>query len=287
MRNRLIFGGDVIFARGVAAKIEKTGRSPLCDIAERLRAADIAFVNLESPFSDGPPIMKAEMVFRAEPDHVRHLVEAGVDIVSTANNHVRDCGSSGIAFTLDLLEKHRIAAVGTGKDESTAYGGTILERRSVKFGFLAYTFDQANGNHRDHDPRVAMLDIKRMQAGVAALKTKTDAVIVSMHAGAEYVSRPYQPQIDFARAAIDAGAQLVAGHHPHVVQTMELYKNGLILYSLGNLVFDQNQPDTRRGLLAEAVFQGPKLAECTLIPIDIVDTVPRVATGKVPSTVLL
>jgi poly-gamma-glutamate capsule biosynthesis protein CapA/YwtB (metallophosphatase superfamily) len=286
-KTRLIFGGDVIFARGVAARIAKTGQSPLRDIAGMLRAADIAFVNLESPFSDRPAIAQAEMVFRASPEYARFLAEAGVDIVSTANNHVRDCGSDGIGFTLDLLTQHKIIAIGTGNSEEAAYGGAVIARGGMRFGFLAYTYDQANGNHRDQDPRIAMLDISRMQLGVKALRTKSDVVIVSMHAGAEYVARPYTAQIEFARAAIDAGAQLVAGHHPHVVQSMEIYKNGLILYSLGNLVFDQRQPGTERGLLAEASFQGSKLTECRLIPVDIVDTVPRVSSKDAASTILL
>jgi poly-gamma-glutamate capsule biosynthesis protein CapA/YwtB (metallophosphatase superfamily) len=286
-RIRLVFGGDVIFARGVAARIAKTGQSPLRDIAGILRSADIAFVNLESPFSDRPAIAQAEMVFRASPEYARFLAEAGVDIVSTANNHVRDCGADGVGFTLDIMAQHKILAIGTGKSEDAAYSGAVMERGGVRFGFLAYTYDQSNGNYRDQDPRIAMLDVSRMQAGVRALRGKSDVVIVSMHAGAEYVSRPYAAQIEFARAAIDAGAQMVAGHHPHVVQSMEIYKNGLILYSLGNLVFDQRQPGTQRGLLAEACFQGSKLTECRLIPVDIVDTVPRVSSKDAASTILL
>lgn len=287
---RALFGGDVIFSRGVAARMERTGESPLQLLAERFKSADLAFVNLESPFSDVPLQSQAEMVFRAEPAAVRHLVDAGIDAVSTANNHVRDCGSRGIEFTLEHLRKHGIVPVGTGRDEAEAYGGTVLERRGVKFGLLAYTFDQANGNYRDSDPRIAMLDIAKMQAGVAALRQKTGLgpVIVSMHAGVEYQAKPHPSQVAFARAAIEAGAKLVVGHHPHVVQTFEMYRGGLILYSLGNLVFDQRRPDTQRGLLAEAIFTPEgHLTGCSLIPVDIVDTAPRVSRKGGESTILL
>ncbi len=285
---RILFGGDVILTRGVASRMEKSGgASPLRELAPRLQAADITFVNLESPFGE-QPIWPASMVFRAVPKAAKVLADAGIDVVSTANNHVRDCGPRGIEFTLEVLEKHRIAAVGTGRDENTAYSGAIVERQGLKFGFLAYTFDQNNGNYRDSDPRIAMMDIKRMQAGIGSfLKAKADAVIVSMHAGIEYNSKPFKPQIDFARAAIDAGAKLVVGHHPHVVQTFELYRDGLILYSLGNLVFDQIPPETNRGLLAEAVFQNGRLTECSLIPVDIVDTIPRVSKTRSGSTILV
>jgi poly-gamma-glutamate capsule biosynthesis protein CapA/YwtB (metallophosphatase superfamily) len=286
---KLLFGGDVILARGVAAKMGKSGLSPLRELAAKFQAADIAFVNLESPFSDRPQIWQAEMVFRAEPAAIQSLVDAGIDIVSTANNHVRDCGKHGIDFTLDLLAKHRIVAIGTGADENVAYAGTVMERNGVKFGFLGYTFDQANGNHRDVESCIAMMDVKRMQTSVATLRSagKADVVIVSMHAGVEYAPKPHKMQIDFARAAIDAGAKLVIGHHPHVVQTFEMYKSGVIFYSLGNLVFDQNPPETKRGMLVEAVFQGSQCAECTLIPVDIVDTVPRVSASLGASTLLL
>ena len=289
-RIRLLFGGDVIFSRGVATKMEKTGENPLQMLAERFRAADLSFVNLESPFSDQPLIWQAEMVFRADPSAVKHLLDAGIDVVSTANNHVRDCGPRGIEYTLEHLRKNNIVPLGTGRDEAEAYAGAVVERRGVKFGFLAYTFDQSNGNHRDSDPRIAMLDIAKMQTGVAALRRKTGLgpVIVSMHAGVEYQAKPHPSQVEFARAAIDAGAKLVVGHHPHVVQTFEMYRGGLILYSLGNLVFDQRRPDAQRGLLAEAMFTPEgHLTECSLVSVDIVDTAPRVSKRGGESTILI
>ncbi len=205
---------------------------------------------------------------------------AGIDIVSTANNHARDCGGYGIEYTLDWLEQHGIAAAGTGRSEETAHAGAVIERNGVKFGFLGYTYDQSNGNHNDIDDRVAVLDLKRMREDVAALLKRADVAIVSMHAGIEYAPRPNQQQTAFARAAIDAGARVVVGHHPHVVQPWERYGNGVIFYSLGNLVFDQFQrKETQRGLLAEAVFAGRALIKVDVLPVNIVRTVPRLAAG--------
>ena len=281
----MIFGGDVILARAVAQTMERTKQSPLRHVRDLFRAADIAFVNLESPFSDQPQLRTAEMIFRADPAAVEVLKDAGIDIVSTANNHVRDCGPRGIEFTLDLLEKNGIAAVGTAATEAAAHDGRILERNGVKFGFLAYTYDQANGNHTTQDPRVCGLDIARMRQSVRAMKA--DAVIVSMHAGVEYATKPHPSQVTFARAAIDAGAKLVVGHHPHVIQPPELYNGGLILYSLGNLVFDQNPPATRKGLLAAVTFEGPQPNSCDITLVDIVNTAPQPAAGNATSTLLL
>lgn len=263
--------------------MRQTGQSPLRHLRDLFRSADLAFVNLESPFSDQPQLRAAEMIFRADPSAIAVLKDAGIGIVSTANNHVRDCGARGIEFTLELLAQNGIAAVGTAATEAAAHEGRIVERNGVKFGFLAYTYDQANGNHSTHDPRVCGLDIPRMRQSVAAMKA--DAVIVSMHAGVEYATRPHPTQTAFARAAIDAGAKLVVGHHPHVIQPPELYKGGLILYSLGNLVFDQNPPATKKGLVATVTFEGPQPRTCDLTLVDIVNTAPQPAPGT--STLLL
>ncbi|BDC50853.1 hypothetical protein F183_A31690 [Bryobacterales bacterium F-183] len=279
----MIFGGDVILARGVAQTMQRSKQSPLRHLRDLFRAADIAFVNLESPFSDQPQLRAAEMIFRADPAAINVLTDAGIDIVSTANNHVRDCGARGIEFTLEILEKNGIAAVGTAATEAAAHQGRILERNGIKYGFLAYTYDQSNGNHTTQDPRICNLDIPRMQQSVQSMKA--DAVIVSMHAGVEYATKPHPSQTAFARAAIDAGAKLVVGHHPHVIQPPELYKGGLILYSLGNLVFDQNPPATKKGLVATVTFEGPQPRTCDLTLVDIIDTAPRPAPGS--STLLL
>lgn len=269
----MLFGGDVILARGVAQAMQRTGQSPLRHLRDRFRAADVAFVNLESPFSDQPAFRTAEMIFRADPSSIEVLKDAGIDIVSTANNHVRDCGARGIEFTLDHLEKNGIVPVGTAPTEAAAHQGRTLERNGLKFGFLAYTYDQSNGNHTTQDPRICGLDIARMQQSVRTMKA--DAVIVSMHAGVEYATRPHPEQTAFARAAIDAGAKLVVGHHPHVIQPPELYKGGLILYSLGNLVFDQNPPATKKGMLAEVMFEGAEPVSCDLTMVNIVNTAPE------------
>ena len=276
---KIIFGGDVILARRAAQQMASAG-SPFRHIAERFRKADIAFVNLESPFSDQASLWPSDMIFRAVPDAVSVLSDAGIDVVSTANNHVRDCGERGIVFTLDWLARHGIAAVGTGIDGPSARAGVVLERNSQRFGFLAYTFDANNGNYLDSDPRVAMLDKKTVSADIAGLRRRADVVVVSMHAGIEYQRQPWQQQTEFAHAAIDAGAALVVGHHPHVVQTHELYKDGFILYSLGNLVFDQAPPETNKGLIAEATFVERRLVRCDLIPIDIADAAPRFSSRE-------
>ncbi len=276
---RILFAGDIMLSRyvGRLAREKKDPAWPLHDVAALLASADLAFANLESPFSDHGKNIEKGMVFRAEPEMIAALTSAGIDIVSTANNHARDCGGHGIDFTLDLLAKNGIQSVGTGTSRELAHQGTIIARKGVGFGFLGYTFDQSNGNHSDRDDRIAMLDAEEMTADVERLIERCDVVIVSMHAGSEYQANPNAQQQRFARAAIEAGASLVVGHHPHVTQPVEVYLNGLIFYSLGNLVFDQFQrKDTQQGWIADVRFNGPRIAGYGVIPVDIVKTVPRV-----------
>jgi poly-gamma-glutamate synthesis protein (capsule biosynthesis protein) len=266
---------------GRLARQRRDPASPMRDLAPVLQAADLAFVNLEAPFSDRGPLVESGMIFKAEPEMIAALQLAGIDIVSTANNHARDCKSYGVEFTLDWLASHGIAAVGTGRTAEEAHAGVVLDRNGLRFGFLAYTYDQSNGNYADIDERVALLNVSRMREDVASLAERADVIIVSMHAGLEYQPKPNSQQVEFAHAAIDAGARVVVGHHPHVTQPWERYGAGVIFYSLGNLVFDQFQRvETQRGALAEVVFEGRTVAQAGLLPVDIVRTVPRLSGVK-------
>jgi len=274
---RIVFGGDVMLSRHVGRVIrqQKDPAWPFREIAAYTSGADIAFLNLESPFSDrGQPILTG-MVFKATPDTIEGLKLAGIDIVSTANNHARDCGDYGFEFTLNWLDRNGIKATGSALSVQALREGVILERNGRRFGFLAYTYDQSNGNHPAADDRIAMMDIARMSEDVAALRSRADVVIVSMHAGIEYRKTPIPQQIAFAHAAIDAGASVVVGHHPHVVQSTESYKNGVIFYSLGNLIFDQFfSRATQEGIFGEVLFTGAKIDSWAVKPVKLKQTVP-------------
>src|SRR5581483_1025841 len=134
---RIVFGGDVMMSRyvGMLAHAKGDPAGPLRDIAPFFSAADIAFVNLEAPFSDrGQPATKG-MIFKAAPDMIEALSVARIGIVSTANNHARDSGAYGVGFTVDWLAKHGIVAVGTAASGDTVHRGAVLERHGVRFGF--------------------------------------------------------------------------------------------------------------------------------------------------------
>jgi poly-gamma-glutamate synthesis protein (capsule biosynthesis protein) len=276
--NRLIFTGDIMFARAVRRAIiaAKDPGMPMRKIAPLLSASDITFVNLESPFSDHGPYYQSGLIFHAPPGTIAALNLAGVSIASTANNHARDCGSHGVDYTIAWLRSHGIQPLGSGESEAAAHAGVVLVRNGVRFGFLGYTYDQSNGNWRDIDSRIALTDFTAACRDVAALHKRADVVIVSMHNGIEYMPKPSKAQIDFAHAVIDCGATVVIGHHPHVIQPDERYKAGLIFYSLGNFVFDQYQREaTQHGEVVQISFIGKDILATHVMRVKITPTGPE------------
>ena len=267
-----------MFSRGVRREILLSGDPalPFRKIAPLLAAADLTFINLESPFSDRGPYHETGLIFHAPPTAIAGLQLAHVAAVSTSNNHSRDCGPHGVEFTVNWLCSHGIAAVGSSASANETHRGVVLERNGVRFGFLGYTYDQQNGNWRDIDSRIALADPAVLLEDVTSLRKRCDAVIVSMHSGIEYLTKPTKAQVEFAHAAIDAGATLVIGHHPHVIQPKENYRQGVIFYSLGNFVFDQLQREaTQHGEIAEVDFLGRGIFATDIWPVKITPTGPE------------
>jgi poly-gamma-glutamate capsule biosynthesis protein CapA/YwtB (metallophosphatase superfamily) len=283
--NRLVFAGDVMLSRGVEREIQAAGDPalPFRKMAPVLADADITFLNLESPFTDGKPPLGGDLVFHANPDTIAGLLLAHVSIASTANNHARDCGPRGVEFTVSWLRSHGIETLGSSTSAEITHHGVILTRHGIRFGFLGYTYDQQNGNWNDIDSRIALANPATMVRDVQELRGRADVVIVSMHHGVEYMPRPSAAQVTFAHAAIDAGAQLVVGHHPHVVQPHERYHDGLIFYSLGNFIFDQYQrQNTQHGEVVQVSFAGRDITATRVIPVKITPTGPEMENMATP-----
>lgn len=276
--NVLVAVGDIMLSRHVGAKIRaaKDNRLPFLKTANILQNADITFANLESPFNNKGEIVTKGMVFKAEPETIEGLVYAGIDIVSLANNHFGDQKIAGMDFTFKHLENNKIQFVGAGKNEIQAREPKIIEKNGVKFAFLAYA-DSSSMTPTSYaatatKPGVAWLEEEKLVNDIKNAKSKSDIVVVSLHWGTEYQQMPNERQISLGRKAIDAGALLVLGHHPHVVQPYEKYKNGYIFYSLGNFVFDQMWSEkTRQGEIAKIYFKGKRIEKVEIIPVTIYD----------------
>lgn len=261
----LLFVGDVMLARGVAYQINKNQDPafPFLMVADILRTADLAFGNLEGPMSDRGVNQGSEYSFRAEPKAVAGLVFAGFDIVSLANNHILDWGADALSDTLDILKKNNIETVGAGMNKKEASASVIRSINGARIAFFAYTDLLPRGLWAaEAGAGVSAFDLEKILGDIADVKTSgtADIAVVSLHWGEEYKTAPSDAQRMVARALIDAGADLVVGHHPHVAQEVERYKNGWIAYSLGNFVFDQDAPGTREGAMLRVTIQRKNIA---------------------------
>lgn len=257
----LLFVGDIMLSRHIEVIANREGSQVFhfLKIGEITRSADIAFGNLESPVSVRGENVGSIYSFRASPKMLEGLVYAGFDIVSVANNHAFDWGPDAFLDTQMHLKEVGIASVGGGKDILAARKPVILEKNGTKFAYLAYS-EFATQYPSPNYPAVAPLDRGKMKEDVAGAKFLSDVVIVSIHWGAEYETRANDEQKTIARELIDHGALLVIGHHPHVVQEVEEYAGGLIAYSLGNFVFDQNfSQETRKGLMLKVEVGDKKI----------------------------
>jgi poly-gamma-glutamate capsule biosynthesis protein CapA/YwtB (metallophosphatase superfamily) len=271
----LVAVGDIMLSRAVATRMRRHGYDyPFASTSEFMRGADIAFGNLETAITEGPEVLPFEMSFRADPESAKALRDAGFDVLSLANNHTPNFDEKGLVDTIFYLDEAGIVHVGAGTD-SEANRAKFIEANGIRFAFLAYNDDDvvpASYEATETRRGTAFMHTERMKAAVQNARSAADIVIVSMHAGDEYEPFPNDSQTAFAHAAIDSGAELVLGHHPHVVQTMEVYKGKYIFYSLGNFIFDQMwSRETREGLAVKATFRKDGLTGVTFHPVLIED----------------
>ncbi len=220
-------------------------------IADLLGAADLTFANLETPIAPEASAGTREYVFNAPPEVVSALLRAGVDVVSVANNHAFDQGRPGFEETLRRLEAAGMKAVGAGPPDR-ASGPILVEANGLTVAFLGFAhFFNQDGNacppaRTSSCLQAATLDPDRAVAAVAAAAGSADAVVVSLHWGVEYAQQPRAADVELAHRLADAGALVVLGHHPHVLQPIELYRRAdgrtaVIAYSLGNFVSNQSR----------------------------------------------
>ncbi len=283
---KLVAVGDIMLSRTVERKMVelKDWHYPFSATADTTAAAEITFGNLESPFLEGPIVPTGQMVFRADPQAVAGLLHGGFDVLSLANNHIKNQGARGIEKTITTLDRAGITHVGAGSDEREAHEPAILEVQGVRFGFLAYTdnaFTPASYEAKENSAGAAMIDEEDIIADLEMLKPQVDVTIVSLHYGSEYALTPNKKQVAISHAAIDHGAALVIGHHPHVIEPVEAYHSGYIFYSLGNFIFDQMWDDeVRHGMVATVTFQDAAISNVALSAVEIENySQPRLLEG--------
>jgi poly-gamma-glutamate synthesis protein (capsule biosynthesis protein) len=288
----LVAVGDVMMDRGVRLAMNQHGMThPFEGTHQVLSSADIAVANLETPISNrGTPLN----MFRAYPDVMKTLRYSGIDVVSVANNHILDYDEIALSDTLAYLRDNGIQGVGAGLNVTEARRAAVLDVRGMTMSFLAYTelwFCQTKDN-REYDATetragVAPLKEEVVAAGVASAAASSDFVVVSCHWGQEYNHYSNDTQRRLAHIATSAGARVVLGHHPHVLQGIEFGDSWVVAYSLGNFVFDQRQPGTQDSLILRITISAGHIVRVELLPCYIVDCRPVLLAGDLKRKALL
>lgn len=282
--------GDVMLARSIGDLMLQSGPGiAFAGVSSTLANADIVAANLECVISDlGSPEPKA-YTFRAPPLAAEALALGSVDVVSLANNHAGDYGLEALLDTQRYLQMQNIAHVGTGVNAAAARAPWVVQKNGLRLAFLAYVnvpvetrtgFDTRLWEAGPDTSGVAWAVPAQMAEDVAQAKTQADLVIVLLHTGYEGRTQVYDEHRALARSVIDAGATLVVGAHPHVLQGVEHYKEGLIVYSLGNFIFDDFAPPANYSAIFAATLTPAGISEYTFIPVVLEAGLPRLATAE-------
>ncbi len=278
--------GDACFGRLVGQEVIKDPTfNPFLSSKSLLDAGDIRFVNLESQLSEQKGETQSptqKLVFTGPPGGGNALKLGRIDIVSLANNHMWDYGKNAFFETIENLEKAGIKYVGAGRTKERAYAPEVVVAEGYHIAFLAHTgiWNQGSLSRHDAKDHVAEATRQAIVEGVKAARARSDIdfVVVSYHGGEEYVSAPLQLAVDLHRATIDAGADVVIGHHPHVAQGIEIYKNKPIFYSLGNYIMRTHGThfyETEIGFFAKVIFSKTESPKSWVCPFRIAGIVPK------------
>ncbi len=251
----LTFAGDTMLDRGVKGNVVKNFNgdySKLFENVDIFKNDDVSFVNLEGPVSNIGHNVGSIYSFRMPVETIPTLKNTGVDIVSFANNHVGDY--TGLAFkdTMDRLRNNDIAWTGAGYNYDDAKTVRIITVNDIKIGYIGFSDVGPNWmKATEKNPGILLANDPKIKEIISTAKSQTDFLVVSFHWGEEY--KEYNNRQEYlAKTVIDSGADLVIGHHPHVAQDIEYYKEKPIIYSLGNFMFDQYfSPETMSGLVVQ------------------------------------
>jgi poly-gamma-glutamate synthesis protein (capsule biosynthesis protein) len=233
-----------MLARDITTLMDENGSLyPFADVAPELSGADITIANMEGTFTERGTQADKFYTFRTPPQHAAGLASAGIDVVALGNNHAMDFGAVGLADTLAALDAAGVRHGGAGASAAAAREPVVFEVNGLRVAFLSYNGVSEATFATDTSPGVARAEAQAIQADIASARGSADLVVVSIHAGVEYQDAPSPQQQALARAAIDGGAVLVLGSHAHVFQGWQRYGNGVIVWGLGNFVFDLDADD--------------------------------------------
>ena len=242
-------------------------------VRQFVKSADLAIANLENPIPDNPTFHTSGFIFGGQPALLKMFTDAGIDWVSLANNHIKDYGAAGITETRTNLQKAGVPFGGAGKNIQQAGQISYLKAKGLKIAIIACVgVGQAAWAHGTSIAGGLPCKDVYVLPRIAAAKANADLVIVFAHWGIEYNRNPMPSQQKLAKDWIDAGAGLILGSHPHVYGALEQIDGKMVIYSMGNFIFDQYwSTATMEGALTEITFEGTRVVQIRLHPMIILD----------------
>jgi poly-gamma-glutamate synthesis protein (capsule biosynthesis protein) len=269
----IVAAGDIYLGGSADNYLKQKGYLyPFEATKDILKNADITVANLEAPLTNKTAVfMEKEYILKHNPDAVGAIKAAGFNVVTLANNHIMDYGPDGLKETIDLLNKAGIKHTGAGENLKSARVPAVVNIKSKRIAFLAYSLVFPEEFYATDDSSGTAKGIfENVISDIKNIKKHADIIILSFHWSEELMKYPKEYQIELAHRAIDNGANLIIGHHPHVIQGIEKYKDGLIFYSLGNFVFGSVNRSIPEGMLAVVRFsQHNKVISAEIIPLDV------------------
>lgn len=289
--------GDIMLGRGVGPRLNKNGMNlAYKNLKNEFDKAHILFGNLEHPISDrGSKLPGKGICLRAEPKMVNVLNEAGFDVVSLANNHILDYDSEALLDTFDILDKNKIGYIGAGKNIEEARKPYVINTQGKTIGFLGYdefyhyyysTSYKRRFMATESVPGTAPLKEEQIIEDIKKAKKNIDILAISLHWGIEESNNIANGQRELAHRLIDNGADIILGHHPHVIQPIEIYKGRPIIYSMGNYIFDQNDENNKQAIVVSILIKNGDFQRVEALPIYIKDKQePIIAKGSKGDTI--
>ena len=268
---KILVAGDVMFNWGLRETRQKRGDfAPVEGLIPLFLEADLRMVNLETPIANSQEEMdeSKSYVFNANPEDISLLKKINIDLVFLGNNHSMDYGKKGLEDTIENLKKENILFAGMGKNIKEAFRPNEISIRNKSLNLISVSnIGEARLFATDTKPGVAPFQLNRLKKIIEEKENKDKIQMLSVHWGVEYSPEPTKEQIKQAHELINFGFNVVIGHHPHIPQGVEKYKNGIILYSLGNFLFGSRNQYLNHNIAVMLHFDNKELLFCEIIPI--------------------
>lgn len=257
------FVGDILLDRGVKEQMQLEGQAQFYKkIQNEIPKLDYFIGNLECPITSIEQPVYKKYVFRGDTTNTKYLKEIGITHLNLANNHSYDQGRQGLVSTIENIQKHNLIPIGYGKTFKTACKPTVIEEHGTTIILYSSVFlPLENWMPLENEYNVCQENYQELAKKVE--QTKVDnpkaIIIVNLHWGTEHIPIPSPYQRQQAHHLIDAGTDLIIGHHPHVLQPKETYKGKDIYYSIGNFIFDQRKPANTESTLVKVIIENNTL----------------------------